>query len=94
MTTVSTLDPSQRQILVNLGNRFVVFGRSPGLPQTIHFDPETDSEAPPRVADAGEFAETHVAQTLRVSGMKRSAPESGKAELSFLTMTATATASS
>jgi hypothetical protein len=71
MTTVSPLDPSQRQILVNLGNRYVVFGPSPSL-QPIRFSPETDSEVLPRVADESEVAEARIVQTLRVSGMKKS----------------------
>jgi hypothetical protein len=86
MTTVSTLDPSQRQVLVNLGNRYVVFGPSPGLPQLTRFDPETDSEVLPRVADESDVAEARIAQTLRVSGMKRSAAveETPKADVEFL----------
>jgi hypothetical protein len=75
MTTASIIDPSQRQILVNLGNRYVVFGPSPGLPQPIQCHPETDSEVLPRVADESEVAETRIAQTLRVAGMKRTAVE-------------------
>jgi hypothetical protein len=66
-------DLSQRQILVNLGNRYVVFGPSPGLPQPILFDPETDSEVLPRVADESTVAEARIAQTLRVSGLKHAA---------------------
>jgi len=72
MIAVATLDPSQRQILVNLGNRYVVFGPSTGLPQQIRFDPDTDSEVLPRVADEGEATEERIAQTLRVPGMTRS----------------------
>jgi len=71
MDTVSTLDPSQRQVLVNLGNRYVVFGPSSGLPQPLRFDPETDTEVLPRVADESEVAGARIAQTLRVPGMQR-----------------------
>jgi hypothetical protein len=70
---VSALDPSQREILVNLGNRFVVFGPSSRLPLPIHFHPEVDSDVLPRVGDEGEVAEERIAQTLRVFGMERSA---------------------
>jgi len=73
MITMSTLLPSQRQILVNLGNRYVVFGPSGGLPQPIHFRPETDSEVLPRVVDETQITEERIAQTLRVFGMKRAA---------------------
>lgn len=71
MDTVSTLDPSQRQVLVNLGNRYVVFGPSSALPQPLRFDPETDTEVLPRVADESEVAGARIAQTLRVPGMQR-----------------------
>jgi len=70
--TVPTLDASQRQILVNLGNRYVVFGPSASLPQSLLFDPETDFEILPRVADESEVAEARIRQTLRVAGMKTS----------------------
>jgi hypothetical protein len=78
MTTMSTLEPSQRQILVNLGNRYVVFGPAAGLPQPIHFQSQTDSEVLPRVADESEIAEARIAQTLRVYGMKTSAAIEGR----------------
>jgi hypothetical protein len=72
MITVPTLPTSQQQILVNLGNRYVVFGPSPGLPQALQFNPETDSAILPRVADESEIAEERIVQTLRMSGMKKS----------------------
>jgi hypothetical protein len=68
MTTASTFDPSQRQILVNIGNRYVVFGPSPGLPEPLHFDPQVDSEILPRVADESDVTEARIVRTLRVSG--------------------------
>ena len=70
MTTMSAVDPSQRQVMVNLGNRYVVFGPSAGLPQPIFFGPATPSEALPHVADEGEATEARIAKTLRVHGMK------------------------
>jgi hypothetical protein len=73
MDTVSTVAPSQRQVLVNLGNRYVVFGPSASLPQSVRFNPDTDSEVLPRVNDEFEVAETRIAQTLRVAGMQSSA---------------------
>ncbi len=72
MTTVATINPSQRQMLVNLGNRYVVFGPILTMPQPVYFDPETDSEVLPRVADESEVAEARITQTLRVPGMKTS----------------------
>ena len=71
MPAVSTLD-APRQVLVNLGNRYVVFGPSLGLPQPLRFDREIDSEVLPRVADESEIAGARIADTLRVSGMTRS----------------------
>ena len=47
-----------------------MFGPHRGLPQPIQFDPETDSEVLPRVADESEAARSRIAQTLRISGLK------------------------
>lgn len=86
MDTVTTLDPSQRQVLVNLGNRYVVFGPPATLPQSIPFDPDADSEVLPRVEDESDVAETRIAQTLRVVGMKRPAEvtETSKADIELI----------
>ncbi len=75
MAATVPLNPSRQQILANLGNRYVVFGPSPGLPEPLHFNPDSDSDILPRVADEGEVAEARVIQTLRVFGMKRAIPE-------------------
>lgn len=64
---------TQRQVLVNLGNRYVVFGPTPGLPHKLQFDADRDSELLPRVADESEIAAERVVQTLRVHNMTRSA---------------------
>ncbi|NVZ19783.1 hypothetical protein HX794_09080 [Pseudomonas costantinii] len=61
----------QTQVLVNLGNRYVVFGSSIGLPEESKFDPEADSVVLPRVADESDVAEERIVQSLRVSGMTR-----------------------
>jgi len=71
MAATSPVDPSQRQILVNLGNRYVVFGPEASLPQQLLFDPQTDSETLPRVADESEHAEARIVQTVRVYGMTK-----------------------
>jgi hypothetical protein len=73
MATESALDAA-RQVLVNLGNRYVVFAPSPGLPQSPRFDPEKDALILPRVADESEVVESRVVESLRVSGMTRSIP--------------------
>jgi hypothetical protein len=70
MNNITPIDPAKRQVLVNLGNRFVVFGPDGGLPEPLRFDP-IDSIATPRVADESEVAETRIAETLRISGMTR-----------------------
>ena len=71
MNSSSPIDPARRQVLVNLGNRFVVFGPDGGLPEPLRFNPG-DSPILPRVADESEAAETRIAETLQVSGMTRS----------------------
>jgi len=80
MTTASALDPAQRQVLINLGDRYVVFGPFPGLREPVRFSPETDSDVLPRVADAGQGDEARIAHTLRVAGMKRRATPTERIE--------------
>ena len=70
MNNTSPIDTARRQALVNLGNRFVVFGPEAGLPEPIHFDPN-DSPILPRVADESEGTEARIVETLQVSGMQR-----------------------
>lgn len=62
---------NQTQVLVNIGNRYVVFGSPIGRPEKSEFDPETDSLVLPRVADESDVAEERIVQTLQVSGMTR-----------------------
>jgi hypothetical protein len=73
MNSIASTDPTQRQVLVNLGNRFAVFGHDGNPPKAILFNPE-DSPILPRVADESEGAEHRIVETLQVSGMKRAAP--------------------
>jgi hypothetical protein len=37
MNNSDSIDPAKRQVLVNLGNRFVVFGPGGGLPESVPF---------------------------------------------------------
>ncbi|WP_186085773.1 hypothetical protein [Burkholderia gladioli] len=67
MTSIT--NPAERQVLVNLGNRYVVFGPELGLPHKPHFDPDLDSEVLPRVADESEIAGQRILQTLRVDDL-------------------------
>jgi hypothetical protein len=73
MTDTSSVDPAKRQVLINLGNRFVVFGADGGLPEPLRFDPG-DSPILPRRTDESEVAETRITETLQVSGMARITP--------------------
>ena len=57
-----------RQILVNIGNRFVVFGPPTGLPVAAVFDPE-ELEVLPRVHDEAEASERRVVETIKVAGL-------------------------
>jgi hypothetical protein len=50
MNSAPNIDPANRQVLINLGNRFVVFGPEGGLPEPLRFDPK-NSPTVPRVAD-------------------------------------------
>jgi hypothetical protein len=75
MSLAASLNPSQQQILVNLGNRYVVFGPAVGLPEPLRFSPDKDSEILRRAVDEGEISEARVIQTLRVSGMKKLEPD-------------------
>lgn len=75
MTSGSLADPDKRQVLVNLGNRFVVFGPEGGLPEPLRFDPDA-SPTLPRVADESDIAESRITETLQVAGMTRAQSES------------------
>jgi len=71
-------DPALRQVLVNLGNRYVVFGPVSGLRPKSRFNPKRDLSVLPRVADESEVAETRIAETLRVFGMQTLPVEQGE----------------
>lgn len=75
MNSVSLVDVDGRQVLVNLGNRFVVFGPDGGLPEPLRFDPNVLPTLP-RVADESEVAESRITETLQVAGMARVQSES------------------
>ena len=79
MNDMAYIDPAKRQVLVNLGNRFVVFGPEGGLPEPIRFDPKV-SPILPRVPDESEVAETRIAETLQVSGLTRATPGPKRAD--------------
>ena len=66
MSESSPRDPEGREILVNLGNRWVVFGSPRTLPRPLRFGPKDADSHLPRVADETEHAEERIAKTLRV----------------------------
>ncbi len=73
MTDTLSVDPAKRQVLVNLGNRFVVFGPESRLPEPLRFDPKS-SPILPRVAEESDVAETRITETLQVPGMTKITP--------------------
>lgn len=79
MNSRTPADPARRQVLVNLGNRFVVFGPEGGLPEAIQFSPN-DSPILPHVADEREGTEGRIVETLQVSGLKRAESSSPSRE--------------
>ncbi len=81
---LDTDNPAQRQVLVNLGNRYVIFGPQAGLPQSLKFDPETESQRFPRVADESLVAEARIVETAKASGLVRAdAPSEPEADVVF-----------
>jgi len=84
MTTMSILEPSRREVLVNLGNRYAVFGGTSRLPLGLHFDPETDSEVIPQRGDRTEAPEARIVESLRVHGMKTSVTRALEADVELL----------
>jgi len=77
MSSTPALDPSRRQVLVSVGNRFVVFGPNMGLPTRVLFEPK-NSEILPRVADERAAAEARICETMQIAGMTRVSPASPK----------------
>lgn len=60
--------PTDAYVLVNLGNRYVVFGPDVRLKAQLPFGPDEHAELLPRVGDESEGAEERIAQTLQVAG--------------------------
>jgi hypothetical protein len=74
MTTISATRPSEREILIGLGDRYAVFGPSANLPRSPHFRPETVGGGTPFTAANSEAPEASIVRTLQVHGMRRVAP--------------------
>jgi hypothetical protein len=64
--TVSNVD--DRQVLVHLGNRFVLFGSEAKLPAAPAFSPKDIPEPPMRVPYEDEVPEERLVNSIRVSG--------------------------
>jgi hypothetical protein len=84
MTVTAVVAPSEREILVNLGNRYVVFGSKAGRPKVPQFGPNSDLEVLPKVAMEIDVAETRIVQTLQVHGMERGASSGLEADVELL----------
>ena len=74
---MSTPTPLPSQFLVNLGNRFAVFGLE-GAPPRSAFDPNEHSSYWPRVADEAEVASERIAQSLIAPGFDVERPPSSE----------------
>jgi hypothetical protein len=75
--------PPFRQVLVNIGNRFVVFGTQQSLPMPIKFDPENAHRPTRRVGDETEIDELHIIESIRVSDARLVARELPHARADF-----------
>jgi hypothetical protein len=64
--TVSNVD--DRQVLVHLGNRFVVFGSELKLPTALAFSPKDIPQVPARVPYEDEVPAERLVHSIRVSG--------------------------
>ncbi|ESZ54541.1 hypothetical protein NL532_11780 [Mesorhizobium sp. C120A] len=67
MKTGAAPELTQRQVLVNLGNRYVLFGPDATRPEALKFHPDKDSELLPRVSDESEVAGERIIETARAS---------------------------
>jgi hypothetical protein len=76
MTTQSYTWPSNRQVLLNIGNRFVVFANPQTLPQTAAFNPNELTPPVSRVPDEQEIYEQRTVESVRVSGAQVRLPDS------------------
>ncbi len=60
-------EPPYRQVLVNIGNRFVVFGTQQSLPMPVKFGPEDAQRPKRRVGDETELDERRIIESIKVS---------------------------
>ena len=68
MTTLPLDNVSSRQILVNIGNRYVVFGTNLTLGRELAFTPENVEPLPDRVPDESEIYPDRLESSIRVAG--------------------------
>ncbi len=68
MVSKTISDVDYRQVLVFLGNRFVLFGSELQLPAALAFSPKDISEPPERVPYEDEVPAERLVHSIRVSG--------------------------
>jgi hypothetical protein len=84
MVSTNSNDAEDRQVLVNVGNRYVLFGSEAKLPAGRAFGPDDIKEPPPRVPDEHEVSEERLIKSLRLSGAKITPPpRDAAADLAF-----------
>jgi hypothetical protein len=74
MVTTNSNDAEDRQVLVSVGNRYVLFGSEAKLPSSRAFGPEDIKEPLPRVPDEREVSEERLIKSLLLSGVKITPP--------------------
>jgi hypothetical protein len=76
-------EPPFRQVLVNIGNRFVVFGTQQSLPMPVKFGPENAQRPRRRVGDEMEIDERRIIESIRVSDARVVTHELPNAQADF-----------
>ncbi len=84
MVSTNSNDAENRQVLVNVGNRYVLFGSEDKLPAGRAFRPEDIKEPLPRVPDEDKVSEERLIKSLRLSGVKITpSPRDAGVDLAF-----------
>ena len=84
MVSTNSNDAEDRQVLVSVGNRYVLFGSEVKLPAGPAFRPEDIKEPLPRVSDERDVSEERLIKSLLVSGARIAPPPRGAiADLAF-----------
>jgi hypothetical protein len=78
--TQGSFSPSEREFMLNFGNRWAVFGPKATLPRKALFGPEHATPTR-RITDERENVEGRFVESLRVTGADAKPDPSGKADL-------------